>query len=84
MASDTPLEAANARERKNRIGSIGAGARSSHATNAASATTPVPSAPTTVPDVQPSVSPRTMPNTTPSRPTPASVSPGRSSRPAGP
>src|SRR3954453_20786774 len=35
IANDTPLVAANARERKSRIGSIGAAARSSHATNAA-------------------------------------------------
>ncbi len=61
IANETPLEAAKARERKNRIGSIGAGARSSQATKPARNTAPPISEPSTVPDVQPSSAPRTMP-----------------------
>ena len=40
IANETPLEAAKARERKKRIGSIGAGVRSSQTTNAASRIAP--------------------------------------------
>ena len=61
IANETPLEALNARERKKRIGSIGAGARSSQATKAPSAIAPPIIAPSTVLDVQPSSAPRTMP-----------------------
>src|SRR3954465_3112593 len=50
IASDTPLVVAKPRLRKKRSGSIGALARASHATKAASRTTPAPSAPMIVAD----------------------------------
>ena len=40
IASDTPEVAANARERKNRSGSMGAEARRSHSPNSTSSTAP--------------------------------------------
>jgi hypothetical protein len=55
------LEALNARERKKRIGSIGAGERSSQATKATRKAAPAMIAPNTVGEVQPSSAPRTMP-----------------------
>ena len=61
IANETPLEALKARERKKRIGSIGAGERSSQATKAARSAAPAISAPSTVVEVQPSSAPRTMP-----------------------
>ncbi len=61
IANETPLEAEKAREPKKRIGSIGAGVRSSQATNAARLNAPASSAPSTVVLVQPSSAPRTMP-----------------------
>ena len=76
IASETPLVAANARLRKKRIGSIGAGARSSQTTKAATRAAPPVSAPRTVALVQPSALARTRPYTTPNRPAPASASPG--------
>ncbi len=84
IASDTPFVAANDRERKKRIGSIGAAARSSHATNATSMTTPATIEPTTSGEPQPAGLPRTIPYTTPSRPSVPRASPGRSRLLAGP
>ena len=82
--SETPFVAANARERKNRIGTIGAGARSSQAMNAASSAAPAAIGATTSSEPQPAGFPRTTPKTTPSRPVEASARPGRSSRCDGP
>ena len=76
--------AAKARLRKKRIGSIGAGARSSHATKAASSTAPAPIDASTVGLVQPSACERTIPNTIPSSPELASTTPRRSSVRFGP
>ena len=61
IASDTPLVAAKARERKKRIGSIGAGVRSSWATNATTRSVPTAIEPTTSGEPQPAALPRTMP-----------------------
>ena len=61
MMKPTPLAAANVRERKKRIGSIGFGARSSQATNAPTSATPAASEARIVGLVQPSSLPRTMP-----------------------
>ena len=61
ITKPTPLAAANVRERKKRIGSIGCGARSSQATNAATSAAPAISEPRISVEVQPSSLPRTMP-----------------------
>ena len=61
IASDTPLVAAKARERKKRIGSIGSAARSSQATKAASSTAPAAIEATTSAMPQPAGLPRTTP-----------------------
>ena len=54
IANDRPLVAANPRERKNRIGSIGAGARSSQATKAITKAIPTANEVRIVALVQPS------------------------------
>ena len=61
IASETPFVAANWRERKRRSGSIGARARSSHATKPASRTTPAAIDATTSVEPQPAGFPRTTP-----------------------
>ena len=61
ITKPTPLAAANVRERKKRIGSIGCGARSSQATNATTSAAPATSEATISVLVQPSSLPRTMP-----------------------
>ena len=61
MAIDTPFVALNARERKKLIGSMGSGARSSHATKAASSAAPAAIGPSTVKAVQPAEAACTMP-----------------------
>ena len=84
IANDRPFAALNARERKNRIGSIGTGVRRSHATKPASNARPAPSDARTVALVQPSASPRMIPKVSANRPALASVTPGRSSSRSGP
>src|SRR5947207_263248 len=81
MNSEAAFASENVRSRKNCIGSIGAGARSSHATNAAVRTAPTASAPPICGEPQPSVFARTRPQTIPNRPLLASARPGRSKRP---
>ena len=78
------LPAENARERKKRIGSIGAGARSSQRTKAASSAAPATAVPSTSADAQPATLPRTSAQTSPSTPPLTSARPGRSSRRSGP
>jgi hypothetical protein len=68
------------RLRKKRIGSIGAEARSSQATKAASTAAPAVSEPAISRLDQPDWFPRTTPHTIPSRPALARPSPGRSRR----
>ena len=85
IASETTLVTAKLRLAKNRIGSIGARARSSQATKAATKASPAASEMTTSVQPQPSVCARTRPKTTPKRPVETSPRPGRSSRdPFGP
>ena len=84
IASEAPFAAANARLLKKRSGSIGAFARASQATNAASRTTPRASEATICGLLQPSAFPLTRPQTRPSRPPLASPRPGRSSALSGP
>ena len=84
MKSDAPLAAANARLRKNRIGSIGSAARSSQATNAARMTAPATSEPTICGLVHPSEFPFTRPHTRPSSPSPPRTTPGTSRALSGP
>ncbi len=84
MSREAPFAAANARSRKKRIGSIGAGARSSQATKAAVKSAPSPSEATICGLVHPSPLPFTSPQTRPNRPALASANPGRSRRLAGP
>ena len=79
MKSDATFVSANVRLRKNCIGSIGDGVRSSQATNAATSSAPTTSGVTMPTLVQPWSLPRTRPQTMPSRPALASPSPGRSS-----
>ena len=79
-----PLPAEKARARKKRIGSIGAAARSSQATNAASSTAPPASEPTTSALPQPARLPRTSPQTRPSTPPVTNARPRRSSAASGP
>ena len=62
------LPAENARERKKRIGSIGSGARSCHATNAATSSAPPASIPITSRLSHPAMLPRTSPHTSPNAP----------------
>ena len=66
------------------MGSIGALALSSHATNAATRTAPTASEPRISALAQPCAFPRTRPHTIPNSPALASTTPGRSSRPPGP
>ena len=75
---------AKPRERKKRIGSIGARARSSQATKPASSAAPTASDPTISRLSHPWPFPRTRPQTIPNSPALASATPGRSRRPAGP
>ena len=84
IRNDDVFASANVRLEKNRIGSIGAFARSSQATNAATRVAPMTSEPTISGLVQPWPLPRTSPQTIPNRPALASASPGRSSLPPGP
>jgi hypothetical protein len=84
MNSDAPFAAANVRLRKKRIGSIGAGARSSQRTNAAVSTAPNVSDVRIWPLAQPSALPRTTPHTIPKSPVLASARPRRSRRFDGP
>jgi hypothetical protein len=84
IASEAALAAAKARLRKNRIGSIGAGARSSQAMKAASAAIPVTLVLSTSTLIHPAALPRTSAHTMPSRPALATARPGRSSRLFGP
>ena len=84
MSSEAPFAAAKARSRKKRIGSIGAGVRSSQATNAAVRIAPRPSAATICGLVHPSPLPWMRPQTSPKRPALIRPRPGRSSRPSGP
>ena len=76
--------AENARERKNRIGSIGSRARSCQATKAARSSTPAASAATTSRLPQPAMLPRTRPHTRPKTPPVTSASPRRSRAESGP
>jgi hypothetical protein len=78
------LGAENARERKNRIGSIGSRTRSSQATNAASSSAPAASAATTSTLPQPAMFPRTRPQTSPRTPPVTSARPRMSSPDSGP
>ena len=82
--SDAVFANANVRLRKKRIGSIGAGARSSQRTNATTRTTPASPAATISGEVQPIVFPRTSAHTIPSNPELTRARPGRSTRPHGP
>ncbi len=84
MSNDAPFAAANARSRKKRIGSIGAGVRSSQATNAAVRIAPTASEPTICGLVQPSPFPWMRPQTSPSNPALTSARPGRSRPLSGP
>ena len=84
MNSDATFVSANTRLRKKRIGSIGAGARSSQRTNTAVKAAPTSSEPTISGELQPSELPRTSPQTIPNSPTLTSARPLRSSLPAGP
>ena len=84
ISSDAAFDAAKARLRKKRIGSIGADVRSSQATKLATSTAPAPSATRIWGSVQPSVLPRTSPQTIPNRPLLTSASPGMSSERSGP
>ena len=84
MNSEARFAAAKARLRKKRIGSIGAGARSSQSTNAAVRIAPSVSEPTISGLDQPTAFPRTRPHTIPRSPVLASARPGMSSRVAGP
>ena len=84
MKSEATFAAENARLRKKRIGSIGAGARSSQRTNAAVSSAPTTSEPTISGLDQPTAFPRTRPQTIPRSPVLASARPGTSSRVAGP
>ena len=84
MKNETPLVAANERERNRPIGSIGFFARSSQATKATSSATPPASAATIWGLLQPSPWPRIRPKTTPNRPAAARPTPGRSRLCAGP
>jgi hypothetical protein len=74
------LPAANARERKNFIGSIGSGARSSQATNVATRARPATREPTTSALPQPAGLPRTSPHVIPSAPALMRSRPRTSSR----
>ena len=76
------LPAENARERNMSSGIIGATARRSQATNAATSAAPPISAPSTSALPQPAALARTRPHTSPSAPALRSPSPGRS-RPTG-
>src|SRR5207253_2707962 len=78
MKSDATFVSVNVRSRKNCIGSIGEDARSSHATNAATSSTPATMGTTMPALVQPWSFPRTSPHTIPRSPVLASPSPGRS------
>ena len=84
IASEAPFAAENALFSKKRSGSIGSFARASHATKAASRTTPTASEATICGLLQPSELPWTRPQTRPSRPPLASARPGRSSALSGP
>ena len=84
MKSEATFASAKARERKNRIGSIGAGVRSSQTTKAATRSAPTASAPTISGLAHPWTLPRTRPQTIPKRPALARPTPARSSRPPGP
>ena len=84
ISSETAFASAKVRLRKKRSGSIGAGLRSSHATNAASNVRPATIAPTICRDAQPTSLPRTRPQTIPTKPVLASSSPRRSRRLLGP
>ncbi len=70
----------NPRSRKRRSGSSGAAARASQTRNATTRAAPATRAPTTSNESQPASLPRTMPKTRPSTPSPASSTPGMSSR----
>ena len=74
----------NARTRQKRIGSIGSGVRSSHATKAAASSAPAANEPTTSRLPQPAALPRTRPQTTPNAAPVISASPGRSIAVSGP
>ena len=76
--------ATKARRRKNRIGSIGAGARSSHTTNDTDASAPQAIAASTSGADQPSAPASTSPHTSPSRPALPNTTPGTSIRRCGP
>ena len=84
MNSDARFASENAALRKNVIGSIGCGARSSQATNAATRAMPSPRAVRISGLVQPWSLPRIRPQTIPNMPALTSPTPGRSSLPAGP
>ena len=84
ISSDAAFDAAKARLRKKRIGSIGADVRSSQATKLATSTAPAPSATRIWGSVQPSVLPRTSPQTIPNSPLLTSASPGMSRERSGP
>ena len=84
MNRDATFVSVKVRLRKNCIGSMGALARSSHATNPATSRPPATSA-TTMPGLaHPCEFPLTSPQTIPSRPALASPSPGRSRLESGP
>ncbi len=78
------LPAENVRERKNRIGSIGSGARSCQATKAATMTAPPASVATTSTLPHPAMFPRTRPQTRPRAPAVTKARPGRSRPLSGP
>ena len=84
IATEAPFVAENARLRKKRSGSIGAGVRDSHQTNDAQITMPTTMKPSTSVEPQPSVFERTTPQTMPKRPTAARTTPGMSSLSFGP
>ena len=84
MNSDATFVSAKTRLRKKRIGSIGAGERSSQSTNSAVTAAPASSEPTISGDVHPTLLPRTSPHTMPNSPTLTSPRPRRSSLLDGP
>ena len=84
MKKIAALPAEKARERKNRIGSIGSRARSSQATNAATSSTPAASEPSTSRLSHPAWFPRTRPQTSPNAPAVTSARPGKSRPVSGP
>src|SRR5205085_1691308 len=79
IAKPAALAAEKARERNSADGSIGSGARRSHAANATSSAAPAVRAATTSPLPQPAALPRTSPHTSPSAAPVRASTPGTSS-----